>query len=172
MRRFVLAASLLTLSLAVTATPATAQGFIGGGVTTPMGDFGDGSKMGWAVNAGFRPWQSADKRMSLWAEGLFGQNNFKNNVDGKTTMMGGFGSITYNLTDPEGSTVPYVIGSVGYLSSKVEVASVKFDAEGALAFGGGVGVGLNKFYLEGRYLTSSKDGNTTAFVLWTVGYTF
>ena len=76
MRRFVLAASLLTLSLAVTATPATAQGFVGAGVTTPMGDFGDGAKMGWAVNAGFRPWQSADKRMSLWAEGLFGQNNF------------------------------------------------------------------------------------------------
>jgi hypothetical protein len=171
MRRFVLAASLLTLSLAVTATPATAQGFIGGGVTTPMGDFGDAAKMGWAVNAGFRPWQSADKRMSLWAEGLFAQNNYKNNIDGKTTMMGGFGSITYNLT-AEASAVPYVIGSAGYLSSKAEVAGVKFDAEGALGFGGGVGVGIKKFYLEGRYLTSSKDGNTTAFIMWTAGYTF
>lgn len=171
MRRFMIAASLLTLSLAVTATPATAQGFVGAGVTTPMGDFGDAAKLGWAVNAGFRPWQSADKRMALWAEGLFGQNNFKNNVDGKTTLMGGFGSVTYNLTE-EASAVPYVIGSVGYLSSKTEVGSVKGDAEGALGFGGGAGVGFKKFYVEGRYMTSSKDGNTTAFIMWTVGYTF
>ncbi len=171
MRHFALLAAVLTLSLAATATPATAQGFIGGGVTTPMGDFGDGAKLGYAVNAGFRPYQSADKRMSIWAEGLYGANNFKNNVDGKVTLFGGFGSVTYNLP-AEASAVPYLIGSVGYLSSKAEVANVKFDAEGALGFGGGVGVGIKKFYLESRYLTSSKNGNTTAFIMWTAGYTF
>jgi hypothetical protein len=171
MRRIACSAALLVTGVALAAAPLAAQGFVGAGVTTPMGDFGDGAKLGFAVNAGFRPYQSADKRMSIWAEGLFGQNNFKNNIDGKTTMMGGFGSLTYNLT-AEASAVPYVIGSVGYLSSKVEVNGQKFDAEGALGFGGGLGVGLKKFYLEGRYLTSSKDGNTRAFVLWTAGYTF
>lgn len=169
MRRFVLAAPLFAIALL--ASSATAQGFVGAGVTTPMGDFGDGSKLGYAVNAGFRPYQSADKRMSFWLEGLYGANNFKNNVDGKTTMFGGFGSVTYNLT-ADASAVPYVIGSVGYLSSKAEVGSVKFDAEGALGFGGGVGVGIKKFYLESRYLTSSKDGATRAFIMWTAGYTF
>ena len=171
MRRSVFSAALLLTGFALATAPLSAQGFVGAGVTTPMGDFGDGAKMGWVANAGFRPYQSADKRMSIWAEGLFGQNNFKNNVDGKTTMMGGFGSLTYNLT-AEASAVPYVIGSVGYLSSKVEVNGVKFDAEGALGFGGGAGVGIKKFYLEGRYLTASKDGNTTAFIMFTAGITF
>ena len=72
MRRFALAAGLLTLGLTLGAIPATAQGFVGAGVTTPMGDFGDGAKLGWIVNAGFRPWQSVDKRASIWAEGLYG----------------------------------------------------------------------------------------------------
>lgn len=169
MRRFALAAGLLALSLG--ATSASAQGFVGGGVTTPMGDFKDGYKMGWVVNAGFRPFQSADKRMSLWAEGLYGSNNLKGAVDGKTTMFGGFGSVTYNLT-ADASAVPYVIGSVGYLSSKKKVGTVSFDANGSLGFGGGVGVGIKKFYLESRYLTSSKNGYTTAFIMWTAGYTF
>ena len=171
MRRFVLAASLLTLSLAVTATPATAQGFIGAGLTTPMSDFGEGYKMGWAINGGFRPYQSADKRMSIWAEGLYGQNKLKNDLDGKVTTMAGFGSVTYNLT-ADGSAVPYVIGSIGYVSRKGEFAGVSGDSEGAIGFGGGAGVGIKKFYLEARYLTSSKDGNSAPFVLWSAGYTF
>jgi hypothetical protein len=162
-------ALVLTLTLAATAH---AQGFVGAGVTTPMGDFGDGYKLGWAVNAGFRPYQSADKRMSIWAEGLYGSNSLKNDLDGKATTIGGFGSLTYNLTDPEASAVPYVIGSLGYISRKAEVANVKFDAEGAFAYGAGVGVGFNKLYVEARYLSSSKDGFSAPFVLWTVGYTF
>lgn len=169
MRRFALAAGLLALSLG--ATSASAQGFVGGGVTTPMGDFKDGAKLGWVVNAGFRPFQSADKRMSLWAEGLYGSNKWKGTVDGTTTMIGGFGSVTYNLT-ADASAVPYVIGSVGYLSSKGKSGGVSGPSEGSLGFGGGVGVGIKKFYLESRYLTSSKNGYTTAFIMWTAGYTF
>lgn len=167
MRRFVLAASILTLSLAVTATPATAQGFIGGGVTTPMGDFGDGAKMGWAINAGFRPYQSADERMSVSLEGLYGQNNYKGTVDGKFTTMGGFGSLTYNLTTGS-STTPYVIGSLGYITLKADGA----DASGELGYGGGGGVGFGKLYVEARFLSSSSDGSSKPFVMWTVGYTF
>lgn len=167
MRRFTIAASLLTLSLAVTATPATAQGFIGGGVTTPMGDYGDAAKLGWAVNFGYRPYQSADERMSLWIEGLYGQNNYKGTVDGKYTTLGGFGSLTYNLTTGS-TTTPYVIGSLGYISRKADGA----DASGALGYGGGAGVGFGKLYVEARYLSSSKDGSSAPFVMWTVGYTF
>jgi hypothetical protein len=172
MRRFALVAAALTLGLTATSAPSvSAQGFVGAGVTTPMGDFGDGYKLGWAVNAGFRPYQSADERMSIWLEGLYGSNSLKNDLDGKATTFGGFGSLTYNLTTGS-TTTPYVIGSLGYISRKAEVASVKFDAEGAFAYGAGVGVGFNKLYVEARYLSSSKDGFSAPFVLWTVGYTF
>ena len=105
MRRIGLAATLLALTVSLGATSASAQGFVGGGLLMPMGDFKDGAKMGWVVNAGFRPFQSADKRMSLWAEGLYGSNSLKNVTDGKTTMFGGFGSVTYNLT-ADASAVP------------------------------------------------------------------
>ncbi|MEI2719815.1 MAG: hypothetical protein V9E87_06685 [Gemmatimonadales bacterium] len=87
------------------------------------------------------------------------------------TTIAGFGSVTYNLT-AEASAVPYVIGSVGYVSRKGEFAGVSGDAEGAIGFGGGVGVGIKKFYLEARYLTSSKDGNSAPFIMWTAGITF
>ncbi len=171
MRRIVFTAAMLMTGVALVAAPLSAQGFIGAGVTTPMGDFGDGYKLGFVANAGFRPYQSADKRMSIWAEGLYGQNKLKNDLDGKVTTIAGFGSVTYNLT-AEASAVPYVIGSVGYVSRKGEFAGVSGDAEGAIGFGGGVGVGIKKFYLEARYLTSSKDGNSAPFIMWTAGITF
>lgn len=171
MRRIGFSAALLLTGLALAAAPLSAQGFVGAGVTTPMGDFGDGYKLGWAVNAGFRPYQSADKRLAVFAEGLYGQNKLKNDLDGKVTTIGGFGSLTYNVV-AEGSAVPYVIGSVGYISRKGEFNGVSGESEGAVSYGGGAGLTFGKLYVEGRFLTSKKDGNTSSFVLWSAGVTF
>ncbi|MBK9548625.1 MAG: hypothetical protein IPO52_05860 [Gemmatimonadetes bacterium] len=173
MRRSVFSAALLLTGFALATAPLSAQGFVGAGVTTPMGDFGDGAKMGWVANAGFRPYQSADKRMSIWAEGLYGSNKHDGAGDDKTNLFGGFGSVTYNLT-AEGSAVPYVIGSAGYLvhSYKSGINSSFDDSAGGFGFGGGAGVGIKKLYLEARYLTAKIDGGTTAFIMFTAGITF
>ncbi len=173
MRRFALAAGFLTLGLTIGAIPASAQGFVGGGLSMPTGDYGDYAKSGWVVNAGFRPWQSADKRASIWAEGLYGSNKHDGSSGDKTNLYGGLGSVTYNLT-ADASAVPYVIGSVGYLIHSYSPGTSGFDSEseGGLGFGGGAGVGVKKFYLEARYLTAKIEGSTTAFIMFTAGYTF
>lgn len=174
MRRFMIAASLLTLSLAVTATPATAQKFfVGGGVTMPTSDYKEYAKNGWMLNAGFSPWRSADKRMTIWTEGVFGSNNHEGSGDEKTNLYGGFGSVTYNLTE-DAPAVPYLIASVGYLVHQYKAGNTSFgdSSDGAPSFGGGGGVGFGKFYVEGRYFTATIDNDKTSFFLFAAGITF
>ncbi|MES2124446.1 MAG: outer membrane beta-barrel protein [Gemmatimonadota bacterium] len=169
MRRSLFAASLLTLGLALAAKPAAAQVFIGAGITSPSSDFGDGYKTGWIVNAGFRPWMSENKRASVWLEGIYGANKAKGGVDATADVYGAFGSVTYSLT-ADAAANPYVIGSVGYMKSKVKVGGTSYTGDGALGFGGGLGLTFSKkFYVEGRYLTASKNGGTTAFLMLTAG---
>ena len=169
MRRSLFAASLLTLGLALAARPVQAQVFIGGGISSPSSDFGDGYKTGWIVNAGFRPWMSENKRAAIWVEGLYGANKAKGGVAATADIYGAFGSVTYNLTAGAAAN-PYVIGSVGYLKSKVKVGGTSYTGDGALGFGGGLGLSFSKkFYVEGRYITASKNSSTTAFLMFTVG---
>jgi hypothetical protein len=170
MRRFLIGASTLALALALGTTSASAQFFVAGGMTMPSGDFGDAYKAGWVANAGAAIVKSGDERAKVWIEGIFGQNNFDGEADAKSTMIGGFGSATYDLS-MGGSAVPYVIGSVGYISQKLESGNAS-QTEGGLAFGGGAGVGFGKFYVEGRYFTASIADATTAFLMLAAGVTF
>ena len=172
MRRLLLGGATLAAALLLLA-PLGAQGFVGGGVTLPSGDYNTYAKPGWMLNAGITPWQSANDRAKLWAEGFFGSNSH-DDVDGdKTTLYGGLGSLTYNLT-AGGSAVPYLIGSVGYMVHKYSSDEFPDDegSEGGLTFGGGAGLGLGKFYVEGRYFTASISDATTAFILVAAGITF
>ncbi|MEO8478314.1 MAG: hypothetical protein ABI542_01680 [Gemmatimonadota bacterium] len=173
MRRSLIGISTLALGLVLATAPARAQQvFVAGGVTLPSGDFGDGFKTGWVANAGVSFWASANGRAKLWAEGLYGQNKVDATVDTdlKATLMGGFGSITYNLTGGS-STVPYLIGTVGYLREKIS-AGGDSESKGGLGFGGGAGLSFGKPYIEARYLTASIGGGTTSFIMAVVGVTF
>jgi hypothetical protein len=177
MRRLLTGAATLAAAAMLVALPAAAQSntqfFVGGGLTLPSSDFGDAFKTGFAVNAGVSPWGSANGRARLWLEGLYSQNKVDADNAGsdKSTIFGGLGSITYNLTTA-GNTVPYVIGSVGYLSQKTSFGDDS-STEGGIGFGGGAGISFGKFYVEGRYLTASLYENaTTAFLMATVGVTF
>lgn len=170
MRRLVIGASTLVAAL-VLAAPVHAQStfFVGAYATLPQGDYNDYAKTGWMAAAGFKPFTSADGRFGLWLEGGYGQNSA--DVDGapKVKLFQGLVTPTYDLTAGGGSATPYLLGSVGYLSSKVE----GFDAKGAVTFGGGLGVGIGKqFWVDARYMTSSKDGVKTNFILAGAGVSF
>lgn len=172
MRRLMIGASTLAAALLLT-LPVAAQGFVGGGVTLPSGDFNTYAKLGWMVNAGITPWQSANDRAKLWAEGFYGSSSHDDFDGDKTNLYGGLGSLTYNLTE-SGSAVPYLIGSVGYMvhQYKSDEFPDEEGSEGGFAFGGGAGVGFGKLYLEGRYFSASIEGSTTAFILVAAGITF
>jgi hypothetical protein len=172
MRRLMIGASTLTAALLLT-LPLGAQGFVGGGVTLPSGDYNTYAKAGWMVNAGFTPWHSADERAKVWAEGFYGSNSHDDFAGDKTNLYGGLGSLTYNLTEG-GSAVPYLIGSVGYMVHQYKSDDFPDEegSDGGFAFGGGAGVGIGKLYLEGRYFSASISGATTAFILVAAGITF
>ncbi|HET9066896.1 MAG TPA: hypothetical protein VFN22_13845 [Gemmatimonadales bacterium] len=171
MRRSLIGISSLALGLVLAAAPANAQFFVAGGVTLPSGDFGDAYKAGWMANAGVSVKAFANGRANLWAEGLYGQNKVDGTSDAKSTIMGGLGSVTYNLTAGS-TTTPYLIGAVGYLSQKISFNNTN-TTEGGIGFGGGAGVSFNKIYIEGRYMTASLfDDVQTSFLMATVGILF
>ena len=90
---------------------------------------------------------------------------------GKTNIMMGLGSVTYNITaNPD--TGPYLLGHIGYLNAKASVDDLDTEGEGGVAFGGGLGYGMGKFWLEGRYITASLDGGTLAIIMIGAGISF
>jgi hypothetical protein len=168
-----LAVCSLAAALALTATPAHAQSrfWLGGAAILPSGDFGDGFKTGFGINAGIKAWQASNERASIWAEGLFGMNDGDTDLaDVKSTMFGGFGTFSYTLT-ASGSAQPYLLGSLGYLSQKFEVADVS-TTEGGLGFGGGLGISFGKIDVEARYWSASIADGTTAFLTLGAGISF
>lgn len=167
MRRFVAAGLTLVAALALSATPAQAQFFVGAGLTLPSGDF-DGYKAGPALNAGVAVLKSADERMKVWVEGFFGTNKFDSEaVDISATLMGAYGAVTYDLT-AGGSATPYLIGGLGYMTIKEDES----DREGGVGFYGGGGVGFGKAWIEARYASASINDDTLAFMGLMVGYSF
>jgi hypothetical protein len=171
MRRFVAAGLTLVAALALTATPAHAQFFVGAGLVSPSGDFADGFKAGIGASAGVALFKSGDERFKIWAEGFFAKNDLDTDlIDGSSTMMGAFGSATYDLT-ASASAIPYLVGGAGYLSQKLEIEG-EDETEGGLGLFGGAGVSLGKLWFEGRYTTASIADGTTAFLTLMVGYSF
>ncbi len=174
MRRLVLASSLLALGLTLGSAPASAQFYVGAYASLPSGDYAEFAKTGWMAEAGYGFWKSSNDRLTLWVSGSYGSNSWEDDGGfdgGKTNIMMGLGSVTYNITaNPESG--PYLIGHIGYLNAKASFEDVDFEGEGGLAFGGGLGYGMGKFFLEGRYITASVGDGTLAMILIGAGITF
>lgn len=173
MRRLLIGATTLAAAL-VLAAPLSAQFFVQGSATLPQGDYKDYAKTGWMANAGIRAWQSANGNIALWAEGFYGSNSHEDIEGDKTNLLGGYGSVTFNLTSGASAT-PYLIGSVGYMRHqyKSDMFPDEEGSDGGVAFGGGAGLGIGKnFFVEGRYITASIGDGTTAFIMLGGGVVF
>lgn len=171
MRRLVISGSLFALALTVVSAPVSAQLYVGAYATLPSADYADGVKTGWMAEAGYGFWKSSNERLTLWVSGSYGSNAWEDTDGGKTNVMTALGSVTYNLTaNPK--TGPYLLGHLGYLRAKASFEDVDFEAEGGLAFGGGAGYSMGKFWFEGRYITASIDDGTLAMILLGAGISF
>lgn len=177
MRRILIGAASLALALTLGTSSASAQFFVGGGLTMPSSDFkdfvdepGNGAKTGWMATAGFRLFGSEDGRFSVWGEGFYGSNTHE--VDGeKTNIVMGGGSASYALTGSAG-VAPYVIGGVGYLNHQFKPDGGNSESDWMFAWSAGGGLSFSqKFWLEGRYVNGSKDGDKTAYVMLMAGIT-
>ncbi len=161
-----------TVALLAFAAPAAAQStpfvFFGAGATFPMGDYKEYAKTGWLANAGVGT-SIGSKGLWVGADLFYGSNKHKAPDDGdKTNLLIGLATIGYNFK-PGAKVTPYVHGSVGMLNHKYVPATGTGGSESMIAFGGGAGLlfklgAKSSFWVEGRYLTASKDGSSTAFV--------
>ncbi len=173
----VLAAGGALLLSAATAQAQVSIG-VGGGLTIPTGDFGDGFKTGWhgLANVGYEMPSGIGVRGDFY----YGQNNIDaTGVDGKAKLAGGLGNILYTFKSA-GTIHPYVMGSIGFMNAKVEASAGGLsgsESETKIAFGGGAGIKFKagsdaSIFVEGRYISVNTTDSNTNFIPITVGVSF
>ena len=175
MKRVVLSMFAVALAAQVSAGSLQAQVSVGvgGGLTVPLGDFGDAAKLGWhgLAHLGY----GLPSGLGFRGEFFYGQNKVDANVDAKFKLAGGMGSVTYDF-QTSGGLKPYILGGVGYFQVKAEGGGGSVS-ESKVAFGGGAGLKFKagsdaNIFVESRYLSVSTSGSSTTFVPLTVGVSF
>lgn len=164
-----------TLVVAVAAAPAAAQDAAGtramqlgvqGGISMPMGDFGDGADMGFIVagTLGMRPAALPfGLRFDLGYQGWGGEG------DVSFSSIHGMGSATFTIPTESGIR-PYVLGGLGVYRMSVDLPAEfdEFDVEDSstdlgIHFGGGIDIPLSGMssYVEARYTNVFGDGDAS-----------
>jgi hypothetical protein len=161
----------------------TAKFSVGGGLTLPLGDFGDVSSTGWhgLAAVGFQP---ANLPVGFQLDGMyqrFGVENAPDNFDGATQIIQGTANVVYTFTTAEASTFhPYLIGGVGIYNAKPtgdDFQAIVGD-ESSTDFGVNAGAGFDfqagsvGLFVEGRFHNIFSDGSDANFVPITVGVRF
>ena len=183
LRSVALGAALMAAVGAAPAMAQTAKFSVGGGLTLPLGDFGDASSTGWHGMAavGFQP---ANLPVGFQLDGMyqrFGVEGAPDNFDGHTQIIQGTANVVYTFTTAESSQFhPYLIGGVGLYNAKPtgddltaligDESSTDFGINGGAGFDFQAGsVGL---FLEGRFHNVFSDGSDGTFIPITVGVRF
>lgn len=144
---------------------------VGGGLSLPMGTFGDIDKAGWHL-LGLIQLPISQSPIHLRFDAMYGQTSHKN-VSGNTTLTGATADLLYHLGDRVSSVRPYILGGLGVYNADFGGAggsSTKF----AYGFGGGIlfGIGTMHAFLEGRYISVQTSGNSLNFVPISLGVMF
>jgi len=171
------------LMAALGAAPVAAQGAkvsVGGGLTLPLGDFGDATGTGWHGLAGvsFTP---ANFPIGFQVDGMFQRFSFDDvpdNIDAHFQMINGTANAVYRFQVSEQTKVrPYLIGGVGLYNSKATGDDV-IDDSSQTDFGinGGAGfdftAGAVAIFLEGRFHNVFSDPDNANFIPISVGVRF
>ncbi|HEY7611440.1 MAG TPA: outer membrane beta-barrel protein [Gemmatimonadales bacterium] len=174
------------LMAAVGAAPAlaqTAKFSVGGGLTLPLGDFGDAASTGWhgLAAVGFQP---ANLPVGFQLDGMyqrFGVEGAPDNFDGHTQVIQGTANVVYTFTTAEASTFhPYLIGGVGIYNAKPtgdDFTAIVGD-ESSTDFGVNAGAGFDfmagsvGLFVEGRFHNVFSDGSDATFIPISVGVRF
>jgi hypothetical protein len=183
MRRLLQVLSGAALAAVIGTTPAMAQGAefsLGGGVSLPLGDFGDASSTGWhgLAAVSFAP---SDFPLGFQIDGMyqrFGVDDLGGaDVDINTQIIQGTVNAIYKFkTSEESQFRPYLIGGVGLYNSKPTGDDVPdgFD-ESQTDFGinGGAGfdikLGSIGAFVEGRFHNVFADPDNVNFIPITAG---
>ncbi len=179
MKRRVLSMLALALAAGLSTSALEAQSKLsfgaGGGLTLPLGDFGDAAKLGWHGMAlvGYQP---AASKIGFRGDIMYGSHGLEQGVDGSFKLAGAMASITYAFQS-KGSIKPYVLGGVGLFNAKIDIDNFGSDDETKLAVGGGFGIKFRagsdaSFFAEGRFVNVFTSDNSTNFIPLTFGIQF
>ena len=151
---------------------------LAGGLTMPMGDFGDGFGTGWQGLGGVS-FGLGGLPFMLRVDGFYGQNNGDEAVTGpdvKVKMFGGMAGAQFNFGSDVAPVKPYILVQVGMVNSKVEIPNFDTSGETDFAFGGGGGVqfglGSMNAFVEAQYVSVQTEGSSSNYVPIRVGVRF
>lgn len=175
-RSVVLGAVLLA---SVGAAPAVAQGAkfsVGGGLTLPLGDLGDGTSTGFhgMAGVGFQP---ANFPVGIQIDGMYNRLGLDDDVDGSFRIIQGTANAVYRFQTSEDTKIrPYIIGGVGLYNGKVsgdDIPDEFEESETDFGINGGAGfdfvAGSLSLFVEGRFHNVFTEGNSSNFIPITVG---
>lgn len=142
---------------------------LSGGVSLPMGDFGDAVKTGYIINGslGFRP-----SAIPFGIRAEIGYSSYDGDgFDFTGSILSGTANGIFNLGSGATGMAPYIIGGLGVYNFGGD-----FDSETEFGINAGLGVrfalsGFNTF-LEGRYHHIFTSGEATQFIPITFGVEF
>lgn len=135
--------------------------FFGGGLTFPVGDFGDEAKSGWMATGGISV-DIGTRGLFVEAEGYYGTNDY--DLAGLSSdLYGGLGTLGYAFG--QARVHPYVLGGAGFFSKKTKFGTAS-ATETEFAYTGAAGLTFTlsptvSFWVEGRYIGA---GDFTKFV--------
>jgi hypothetical protein len=172
------------LMASVGTAPAVAQGgakfSLGGGLTLPLGNFGDAVGTGFhgLAAVGFQP---ANFPVGIQVDGMYQRLGIDDDpvfgeVDANIQLIQGTANAVYKFQTSEETKVrPYIIGGVGVYNVKATGDDVPDNAGSDTEFGinGGAGfdfvAGAVGVFVEGRFHNVFTEGESTNFIPITVG---
>ena len=175
----------LALSTALFASAAQAQTPVsfglGGGVTLPLGDFGDAAKTGFH-GTGLVEFQPASLPVGIRLDGTYHRIGFSD-LQEDFAGEGNFQMITGTLngvytfqTSPDSKFHPYIIAGAGVYNFKANFEDFDDDSETKFGINGGagfnMGMGSASIFVEGRFHNVFTEGSSTNFVPITLGVRF
>jgi hypothetical protein len=175
----------LALSTALFASAAQAQTPVsfglGGGVSLPLGDFGDAAKTGFH-GTGLVEFQPASLPVGIRLDGTYHRIGFSD-LQEDFAGPGNFQMITGTLngvytfqTAAESKFHPYIIAGAGVYNFKANFDDFDDDSETKFGINGGagfnMGMGSASIFVEGRFHNVFTEGSSTTFVPITLGVRF
>lgn len=169
-----LGTGMLTLAL-VAPAQAQARGYVGfgGGLSIPTGDFGDAYKMGWLgqVVAGIT---GPNGMLGGRIDGMYIRHSHDIVDGGSIQLLGANGDLVLSPGSADAKIRPYLLGGIGFFNVKPEQGSTEFDSQTKFAYNLGAGLrfgggGRMSFFVEGRYLSISTEGNSTGLIPIAIG---
>jgi hypothetical protein len=146
---------------------------VGGGLTLPMGNFGDIDKAGWHL-VGVLQLPISQSPIHLRFDAMYGQTSHKSPASGNTTLTGATADLLYHLGDRHANVRPYVLGGLGFYNVDFGGGSGNSQSKLAFGLGGGIlfGVGTMHAFLEGRYMSVQTKTKSLNFLPISLGVMF